>query len=163
MSRRLFRAATGVGLLALALLSPLAARAGEEAVLTVTPAPGAAARALSLAEIEAMGAVELRTATPWTEGEQVFLGVPGANFVAALGLSGTEVSAVAVNDYRIAIPFEVFADPDTLIAYARNGKAMTVRDKGPLWIVFPFDSDGKFLTDTYKSYAIWSLTRVDIR
>ena len=61
------------------------------------------------------------------------------------------------------MPFEIFASKDLLIAYKRNGQAMSVRDKGPIWIVFPFDSHERFRTDTMKSYSIWNLNRLDVR
>ncbi|MEZ5668508.1 MAG: oxidoreductase [Alphaproteobacteria bacterium] len=118
---------------------------------------------LDLDQIESMGSTRLETTTVWTDGQQSFVGVTGADFVAAIGASGEAVLTHAINDYEVVIPFAVFAAETTLIAYRRNGEPMSVRDKGPLWIVFPFDADAMFQSDTYRSYAIWNLDRVEFR
>ncbi len=60
----------------------------------------------------------------------------------------------------MAIPFEVFTAETTLIAYSRNGSPMGVRDKGPLWVVFPFDDDPQFRSDLYLTYSIWNVVSV---
>jgi len=137
----------------------------EEPVLAVAGLSGAAGPevALTLDELRAMEAVELRTGTPWTYETATFTGVTGRHFVEALGASGSEVVADALNDYHVTIPFDVFASDTTLIAYARDGAPMPVRDKGPLWIVFPFDTDELYSSDSYKTYAIWSLYRLEFR
>lgn len=118
---------------------------------------------LTLEQLRAMGSDEIRTGTPWTDGVMTFTGVSGRHLVEALQADGTAVIADALNDYHTIIPFEVFATDDLLIAYARDGQPMSVRDKGPFWIVFPFDADAIYRSDTYKAYAIWSLTRLEFR
>lgn len=148
-------------LCAVVVLRPLAA--DEAPVLTVVEANQPAPIKLSLDQIKAMGRTEIATTTPWTDGVQHFTGITGAEFVKSLKVSGAAVTAIAANDYQVTIPWDVLASDSTLIAYERNGAPMSVRDKGPLWVVFPFDSDSKYLTATYKSYSIWSLTSVEFR
>lgn len=148
-------------LLAIAVLQPLSA--DDPIVLTIAGADAPAPLRLSLDDLRAMGRTEITTTTPWTEGAQQFAGVTGAQLVKAIKASGTSAMTIAVNDYQVVIPFDVLAAESTLIAYERNGAPMTVRDKGPLWIVFPFDSDSIFMTETYKSYSIWSLISVEFR
>jgi hypothetical protein len=123
---------------------------------------------LSVDELRALGETGFATGTPWTKGKQKFEGVSGAQIVAAMRAKGRKldaksVLAVANNDYSIVIPFEVFNQPTTLIAFARNGAAMPVRDKGPFWIVFPYDDDARFLASSYQSYSIWGLERLDFQ
>jgi hypothetical protein len=136
--------------------------AADEPILTVVGLPGGETT-LTLDEIRAMEAVDLRTGTPWTYETATFTGVTGRRFVEALGARGSEVVADALNDYHVAIPFDVFASDTTLIAYARDGAPMPVRDKGPLWVMFPFDTDPLYSSDSYKTYAIWSLYRLEFR
>lgn len=136
------------------------AMAGEP-MLTVAGPGGGAERQLTLGELRRIGGVEITTTTPWTEGTVTFTGVTGRQLVAALGADGGEVLADAINDYRVTIPFEVFDSDDLLIAYARDGAEMPVRDKGPLWIVFPFDSDARYVSEIYKAYSIWNLYRLE--
>ena len=135
--------------------------AADGPALTITDTAAATTITLSMAEIQALGRSEIETTTPWTDGVQHFAGVTGASLIKAVHARAGDATAIAVNNYQVVIPFAVLDSESTLIAYERNGKPMTVRDKGPLWIVFPFDTDAKYVTETYKSYAIWSLIRVE--
>ena len=44
-----------------------------------------------------------------------------------------------------------------IIAVRQNGRPMSIRDKGPLWIVFPYDADPKLVTDDYLNRSVWQL------
>ncbi len=146
---------------ALTAVTALAQESTEDAEVVLTVS-GAAEAEYTIEALRAIGTVELVTSTPWTEGEQTFEGVTGAAFVEALGVHGQEVVATALNDYSVAIPFAAFDSADTLLALERNGEPMSVRDKGPIWIVFPFDQP-EYDRDVYRSYAIWSLARLEFR
>ncbi len=158
-----------IGLVAWLTVAGLFEVAGAPAVLAseaptlAVSGPGIGERRIGLDELKRLGGTELRTSTPFTEGVKVFAGITGSQFVKATGVTGRDVHAEAVNGYKVVIPWAVFATDTLLIAYERDGKPMAVRDKGPFWIVFPFDAGPEFRTDTYKSYAIWSITRFEFQ
>lgn len=160
----------GVGFVLGAILGIAMAAAGlpgeavraEAPILTVGGLAGGA-KDLTLDDLRQMGVTELTTSTPWTEGVSRYSGVSGRRFVEALKASGAEVVAEAINDYRVVIPFEVLNSDEVLVAFARDGQPMSIRDKGPLWILFPFDADPDFLSDTYRTYSIWNLSYLEFR
>ncbi|MEC8574513.1 MAG: oxidoreductase, partial [Pseudomonadota bacterium] len=39
---------------------------------------------------------------------------------------------------------------------------MSLRDKGPLWIVYPFDSDPAYQTEAIYSRSIWQLEEITV-
>jgi hypothetical protein len=49
-----------------------------------------------------------------------------------------------MNDYAVEIPVSDAIDDGPIFACARNGAQMSTRDKGPLWIVSPYDSSKKY-------------------
>ncbi len=49
-----------------------------------------------------------------------------------------------------------------IIAYLLNGEEMSIRDKGPLWVIYPFDSDADFRSEVVFSRSIWQLDRLEI-
>ncbi|WP_069300099.1 molybdopterin-dependent oxidoreductase [Neptunicoccus sediminis] len=146
--------------------APLAAPGGD-VVLTVkggienTNAADAAAFDLSM--IEALEATEYKTKTIWTEGEQVFKGVLLSTLLDALGSDGSVISAIAANDYLVSIPIDDETFEGALVAYELNGKKMSRREKGPLWIVYPYDSDEKYRSETVYSRSIWQLDRITVK
>jgi hypothetical protein len=157
-----------LAVLCLGLAQSAASAKADDAVKLGVTTSATDAVELTVDELRAMGDTSFATGTPWTKGTQKFEGITGAQIVAAMQAKGQKldaksVLAVANNDYSIVIPFEVFNQPTTLVAFAQNGGAMPVRDKGPFWIVFPYDQDAKFLSSSYQSYSIWGLERLDFQ
>lgn len=116
-----------------------------------------------LASLEALGKTELATSTRWTEGVTKFEGVPMRTLLNAVGASGTEIVAIALNDYKVTIPIEDFAKYDVIMATRRDGTPMSVRDKGPLWIMYPFDQVPALKNDLYYSRCAWQLKSLEVR
>ncbi|MDA5557200.1 molybdopterin-dependent oxidoreductase [Shimia sp. MMG029] len=106
--------------------------------------------------------VSISTSTIWTEGVLMFTGVPVALLLEELGSSGNTLRASAINDYTIEIPVESLEDTYPILAYEMNGSPMHRRDKGPLWVIYPFDSDEKYRTSQVFSRSIWQLDRIEV-
>lgn len=110
--------------------------------------------------LEALGMEKMSTKTPWYEGVVTFEGVPMDKLMKMVGAKGTSVRAVALNDYAINIPISDFAEYGTMLAIKRDGQYMPVRDKGPLFIVYPFDSNSELQTQTYYGRSAWQLAKL---
>lgn len=113
----------------------------------------------SLARMER---VEFQTTTIWTDGPQTFTGVPLATLLKQHGADSGSIRAVGLNDYSVEIPIEDISTDAPIIAYLRDGKPMPRRNKGPLWIVYPFDRDANYRSETTFSRSVWQLDRIDI-
>jgi hypothetical protein len=100
---------------------------------------------------------QLVTHTPWHQGAQTFTGPLLRDVLAQAGAAGKLLIAVALNDYRCEIPSEDTTRYDVVLARLHNGEPMRVRDKGPLFIVYPFDSDARLRSDRYYARAAWQL------
>ena len=138
---------------------PLAALAGE-VLLTLTHDGGTSE--FDIAALEALGAEEFSTTTIWTEGEQTFTGVSLLALLAEAGISDGTLKATAINDYAVEIPVSDAVVGGPIVAYSLNGEPMSVRDKGPLWIVYPFDADPHYQTEVIYSRSIWQLDRIEL-
>lgn len=118
--------------------------------------------ALTLEELDALPQVSFTTSTIWTDGDVVFSGVPLKALLAVVAGDGTAVEMVALNDYKVEIPISQLEEGAPIVATRMNGEVMSVRDKGPYWVVFPYDLDAKYQTETVYSYSIWQLNRLEI-
>lgn len=128
--------------------------------LSVSNVPEGAS--FDLPMLEALGETSFTTETIWTEGEQTFTGVSLHRLLDALGVEEGSLRAVAINEYWVEIPVSD-AEPDgPIIAWARNGKPMSVRDKGPLWVVYPYDDNPDYRSEIIFSRSIWQLKRIEI-
>lgn len=113
--------------------------------------------------LTAMPAVSFETKTLWTEGVKVFKGVPLAAVLEKLGVQEGTIRAFAINDYMVEIPVDSVSPSTPIIAYEMDGAAMPRRQKGPLWIVYPYDSDVAYRSEVIYSRSIWQLDRLVIQ
>lgn len=134
-------------------------------ILTVTGAVQATnaegSARFDLAMLEEMGATTFTTSTIWTEGPQQFEGVSLKVLTQRLGIASGMLRATAINDYTVEIPFSDAVEGGAIIAYKVDGKTMSLREKGPLWIVYPYDSSADFQTEVIYSRSIWQLDRIE--
>lgn len=148
-----------------ALADPLPRPAGP-VVLTVTGdisatnAPGAAE--FDIAMMADIGRASFSTSTIWTEGTLEFTGTPLAALLDVLGIPDGVLSAVALNDYVAEIPVAEISDTAPLLAWQVDGEYLTVRNRGPVWIVYPYDSGAEFRSDEIYSRSVWQLARFDV-
>lgn len=113
--------------------------------------------------LEDLGFETISTRTVWTNGLQEFTGVPLVRLLMALGVSGAgEMTARAVNDYHIDIPFSDAVEGGPIIAMLRNGEPMSLRDKGPLWVIYPYDSDPAYRNQVIYARSIWQLLSIEV-
>ncbi len=142
---------------------PLQAPEGE-VVLTVTGAidttNGDGAALFDLEMLGGLPATEFETETIWTMGGQVFMGVELGDLLSVLGVEEGTLTATAINDYSVEIPVSDAVEDGPIIAYALNGAPMSVRDKGPLWVVYPYDANEDYQSEVIYSRSIWQLDRI---
>lgn len=150
----MFSTSTSLALTAALLLSANAASATS--VLTVTN--GEETHEFDIAALQEMGAIEVATTTIWTEGVQNFAGIPLATVLSEVGITEGSVAATAINDYSVEIPLDEITDEYPVIAFHVDGEPMSVRDKGPFWIIYPFDLAPEWRTEVNFSRSIWQLT-----
>ncbi|WP_298677139.1 oxidoreductase [uncultured Lentibacter sp.] len=113
-----------------------------------------------MAMLDALPQESFQTTTIWTDGVISFSGPALSTLLNSLDSPPVTLTAYALNDYSIAIA-EVAQDaPYPIIATRMNGAPYSVREGGPLWLVFPYDSDEKYQQETIYSQSIWQLIRL---
>lgn len=133
----------------------------SETVLTLRA--GESVREYSMADLEALGATEIETKTIWTEGPQVFVGVSIPALMKDAEIDDGVLIASAVNDYSIEIPLADETTASAIIAYSRNGETMSLRDKGPLWVIYPYSRSTDYQSEAVYSRSIWQLNRIALK
>ncbi len=145
-------------------LSAVAALAGEPAI--TTGAPGTADdRIITLSQLDAEDQTEITTTTIWTDGEVVFSGVPLARVLSMAGLSGAPDATLhitALNDYAVEMPLGEVGETFPIIATRMNGEPMSVRDKGPFWVIYPYDLGPEYQTETIYARSVWQLKALSL-
>lgn len=102
------------------------------------------------------------TETPWTKGLVKFTGPLLTDVLKAVKASGTNIKAIALDDYKVNIPIEDAKQYGVILARQMDGKKLAVRDKGPLFVMYPFEQFPKIKTSVYYSRCIWQLQTISI-
>lgn len=131
--------------------------------LCVASEPGAVLRAFDLEALRALGTTTIVTETPWTDGETRFTGVLVRDLLDEVDVKAETVQAIALNDYLIEIPVDDFLDHNVILAFERDSTVLTVRNRGPLWIIYPWSDDASLKTAEYYARSIWQLTKIELQ
>lgn len=113
--------------------------------------------------LEALGMESFTTATKWDDGKVTFEGVRMSRLMALVGASGTTLTVKALNDYVTEIPMDDFKDYKAILALKRNGEYMPVSNKGPLFIVYPYDSDPDLKQQKYYGRSAWQVASMVVK
>lgn len=114
------------------------------------------------AALEKLPQVTIETSTPWNTAVTKFEGVSGKAFIEAVGATGKTLKARAINDYTIEIPVEDFLTKGVILAMKANGQPLSLRDRGPLWVMYPFDANAALRDKAHQRRSIWQLVSITV-
>ena len=154
-------------LAALACLLPVlparAAPAAAGVVLSLAGAPGGP-REWTLEELEALGMAQLVTVTPWTRSPQRYSGVPLLRLMQAVAAPPqASLRAEALNRYAVEVPAQDVWHSGAMLATRLDGEPMRVRDRGPIWLIYPWTYRPELDRPDVNERSIWQLRRIELR
>ena len=155
----------GASLLAAALMLGAQSAAAEDPMLVLRNAaiPDAEVT-LSEADLLAMPQVTVRTRTSFTDGVVTFVGPLARDAVALIPVGpATTVHLVAANAYSYDIPLSDLTEFDVILAMSANGDRLSIRDKGPIWLMYPLDDHAELQEQRYNHRLVWQLVEMELR
>jgi hypothetical protein len=115
-----------------------------------------------IAMLEKLPQQTFTTLTPWDKKPIKFTGPLLRDVLAAAKAQGTVIKAAALNDYQTSIPLDDSQKFDVILAHKMNGEDIPVKTKGPLFIVYPFDSKAELRSTVYYERSAWQLKSMTI-
>jgi hypothetical protein len=113
--------------------------------------------------LEALGMRQFTTHTKWDNDAVTFEGPYMADLMKAVGAAGETAQAIALNDYHTDIPISDFVQYKPILALKRDGAYMSVREKGPLFVVYNYDSDPELKQQKYYGRSAWQVAQFVIK
>jgi hypothetical protein len=139
----------------------------DKVILTITGAVGntndGKTATFSMQMLEKLPQQKVFTKSLWYPDGAEFTGPLLRDVLAAAGAKGSKITAEALNDYKTEIPFADAVEIDVILATKMNGKPMPVREKGPLFVIYPFDAKPALNTPTYHNRSAWQLVRMAVQ
>lgn len=113
--------------------------------------------------LEALSQQTIHTETPWSDGINRFEGPLGRALLDAVGAGGETLVVTALNDYSAEVPLADFYQYDVILALKINGEYMRIRDKGPLFIIYPFTDNPSLNTETMHNRSVWQVSHIRVK
>lgn len=111
--------------------------------------------------LEAFKQASLVTRSALSNTPQRYEGVPLRAVLDRVGAKGKVMKASALNAYEADIPFaDLQYEP--ILAMRIDGQLLTMRDKGPVWVVYPRDAYSALQDVRYDARWVWQLKRLHI-
>ena len=102
------------------------------------------------------------TSTPWHDHPVLFEGVPMRRLLSEVAANGSKIKVVALDDYVAELPTADFAKYGTLLALKIGGQYLTVAQKGPSFIIYPFDQYPELRNATYYGRAVFQVASIEV-
>ena len=116
--------------------------------------------AFDLAMLGTLPQHSITTHNPWTKGLHTYQGFSAVDLLQRLGSSGTLLRVTALNEYMTEIPLSDFIDNGAIFATHMDGKPMSVRNFGPIMVIYPFDEREELKSELFYGRSIWQVDRI---
>ena len=137
-------------------------------VLQVYQSSGQPTRSTRLASewdmsgLKALPQRSFTTHTPWYQQPVTFTGPLVRDVLNASKVSGVTITAMALDEYKSRIPLSDVNKFDVILAHSINGEPLNPKNKGPLFIVYPFDSKKELQSVLYYQRSVWQLKSMTV-
>lgn len=110
--------------------------------------------------LDALPVTQFATTSPWHTAPATFEGPSLSHVLKAAGAKGKVLRLIAFDKYEIKVPFSDAAEFGPVLARRMDGQVLTIRQKGPLLMMYPFDQSPQLKNDTYYARSIWQLQKI---
>ncbi|MDP5293770.1 molybdopterin-binding protein [Oceanimonas sp. CHS3-5] len=144
--------------------------AGEPVILTISGNIELQGRSheqvdYTLTQLQALPQGEITTAHPWSEQPRTYRGLDLRVLLEDL-FGHARIQTIyleALNGFSVAVDWQEVAPYDPLLAWSENGRLMSRRDKGPLWLILPYDKAPELQQAEFLHYMAWQLRHIKVR
>ncbi|WP_162594598.1 oxidoreductase [Variovorax sp. PBL-E5] len=113
-------------------------------------------------EFMSLPQASITTTTPWVPRSK-FDGPLLSEVLAHVGAVGSWLDVDALDDYSARVPMSDLQTYAPILARSRNGKRMTARDHGPLFVMYPRDKyPEKLSTPPAQARFVWQVRRITV-
>ena len=120
----------------------------------------------TLADIERMPQTALTLTLPKAigiAGVHAWQGVPVSRLIALSGRKPHSLQVAALNGYSVSVPVEDIQRFNPILALRRDGALISVREKGPFLLIYPFDTFPELNQQIYLNRLVWQVNEITLQ
>lgn len=112
--------------------------------------------------LNSLGVQSITTENPFEKGMHSFEGVLIRDILSATKAEGTVLRATGLDGYTVQIPIEDVQKYPVMLAMVWNGEVMRVRNRGPLWVIYPLSDYPELIEQKYSARSVWQLKKLTV-
>lgn len=116
---------------------------------------------MSEREFLALPAVTVTTSTPWSPTSE-FRGPLLSEVLNKAQTQGKKLRLVALDDFSVEVDADYLEKYGTILATSKDGVRLSIRDFGPIFVMYPRDSFKELDTPVAASYLVWQLCGINV-
>jgi hypothetical protein len=140
----------------------MTAALAEDTILTVTNVTEGRNVSFSYDDLLELPQIEFRTTTIWKSEVDSYSGPSLATVLDAAKMPYADLRIYAINDYAADFPAKKIEADAPILTIQVNGEPFSVRQKGPIWLLFPFDDNDDYRTEDNFALSVWQLRQIDV-
>ena len=116
------------------------------------------------ADLEAMQQVEITTSNAFMDHPATFRGPSAYALIDQIGRAGANVVRLSsANEFFIDVDIAELADYGVILAIEVDDKRLTMRDRGPIWLMYPVDQFEELQNPSMNNRLIWHLQTIELQ
>lgn len=120
-------------------------------------------RQYTLADLQALPTISRRSVLPEDAQVHDWQGVRLSTLLDGIERHGARRLRIeALNDYSALIPLSDLDTFDPILAYWRDGEAIAIAERGPLFIIYPMVEHPELCTQLYFNRTVWQVNRITL-
>ncbi|MBY5923935.1 MULTISPECIES: molybdopterin-dependent oxidoreductase [unclassified Halomonas] len=112
--------------------------------------------------LEQLEGRELTTDTPWHRQASRFKGPLLRSVLELAGVRAGHIRVHALNGFVADIPVSDAQRYDVILAMSQDDNVMSVRNFGPLFVLYPFDDHPELHNETIQFRSVWQVDAIEV-
>ncbi|WP_428033680.1 molybdopterin-dependent oxidoreductase [Amphritea sp.] len=117
---------------------------------------------LDLAQLQQLKSDTFTLQTRWSDSVKSYHGPLLSAVLNYVGAAGKQIRLTALNDYSVEIELDYVDQFEPILAWSEDGQQLSIRNKGPLWLILPHHKFPELLGEIHTGRMIWQLSQIEI-
>lgn len=131
---------------------------------TLTLLVGGSTFEYDVEQLLAMPQTTIVTDNDYVDGPTSFTGPLLRDMLSLHGIESDQtLNMTALNDFSVQVPAEDAYTYDVILALKQDGRPMSIREKGPIWVIYPMSDNQELQDEMYNSRLIWQLASIEMQ
>jgi hypothetical protein len=118
---------------------------------------------LDWSDLESLPQATIKTASPYFEGEVEFSGPTLRSVINQIDASEKKkITFIALNNYRVSGDITKLLSMDAIVATRQDGKTMSIRQRGPFWVMLPLSDRPELDHEDFHRFMVWQLDQIKL-